>query len=137
MNRTSFYHDLNYLEIISRRFKRVIRESECTVSQIFGQRLDTHSDFAYLSANIMPQKHAAIKDLRKNARRAVRNARMKTHVKSLTKQLKEAVKEGKSEAKEISVKLQSATAKASKNFVLHKNKARRVISAAMKSVSKK
>lgn len=85
----------------------------------------------------MPQKHAAIKDLRKNARRAERNARMKTHVKSLTKQLKDAVKKGEPQVKELAVKLQSATAKASKNFVIHKNKARRVVSAAMKSVSKK
>lgn len=84
----------------------------------------------------MPQKHAAIKDLRKNKRRAERNERMKTHVKSLTKQLKEAVKAGKPEAKELTRKLQSAAAKASKNFVLHKNKARRVISAAMKSSKK-
>ena len=85
----------------------------------------------------MPQKNAAIKDLRKNARRAVRNARMKTHVKSLTKQLKEAVKKGEPQTKELVVKLQSASAKASKNFVIHKNKARRLVSAAMKSVATK
>lgn len=84
----------------------------------------------------MPQKHAAIKDLRKNKRRALRNERMKTHVKSLAKQLKEAVKAGKPEAKELSRKLQSSTAKAAKTFVVHKNKARRIISAAMKATKK-
>jgi len=40
----------------------------------------------------MPNKHAAIKDLRKNERRAARNLRMKIHVKALAKQLKDLVK---------------------------------------------
>lgn len=83
----------------------------------------------------MPNKHAAVKDLRKNERRALRNARLKTHVKSLSKQLKEMVKDGKkTEAIEVSRKLQQAAAKAAKNHVLHFNKTRRMTSAAHKSI---
>jgi ribosomal protein S20 len=86
----------------------------------------------------MPNKHAAIKDLRKNERRAARNARMRTHVKSLTKQLKDLVKSGKkSEALEVSRKLQQAAAKAAKNHVLHFNKTRRLTSSAHKMVATK
>lgn len=86
----------------------------------------------------MPNKHAAIKDLRKNERRAARNLRMKIHVKALAKQLKDLVKEGKkSEAAELSKKLQQAAAKAAKNHVLHVNKTRRMTSAAHKMVAVK
>lgn len=77
----------------------------------------------------MPNKHAAIKDLRKNERRGARNLRMKIHVKSLVKQVKDLVKEGKKkEALEASQKLQQAAAKAAKNHVLHVNKSRRIVS---------
>jgi ribosomal protein S20 len=86
----------------------------------------------------MPQKHAAIKDLRKNKRRAVRNSREKTNVKALAKMLKEHIKEGKmTEALAIVPKLQQASAKAAKKNVIHKNKARRLTSNAMKAVAKK
>ncbi len=84
----------------------------------------------------MPNKHAAVKDLRKNERRALRNARLKTHVKSLSKQLKEAAKAGsKTEVVEAARKLQQASAKAAKNHVLHFNKTRRMTSAASKLVT--
>ena len=43
----------------------------------------------------MPNKHAAIKDLRKSKKRAITNKRLKTHIKSLTQQLMSLVKEGK------------------------------------------
>ena len=86
----------------------------------------------------MPNKHAAIKDLRKNKRRAARNLREKTNIKSLVKQLKAMMKEGKkSEAMTIVNKLQQAAAKAAKRNVIHINKARRITSQAMKSVSGK
>jgi ribosomal protein S20 len=86
----------------------------------------------------MPNKHAAIKDLRKNKRRAARNLREKTNVKSLIKQLKTLVKEGKKkEALEVANKLQQAAAKAAKRHVIHANKASRITSQAMKSVSGK
>ncbi len=86
----------------------------------------------------MPNKHAAIKDLRKNERRAARNARMKTHVKALAKQLKELVKAGKKpEAVEVSQKLQQAAAKAAKNHVFPLNKTRRMTSAAHKMIAAK
>lgn len=84
----------------------------------------------------MPNKHAAIKDLRKNERRAARNARLKMHVKALTKQLKETVKAGKkTEAIEVSRKLQQASDKAAKNHVLHFNKTRRMASASSKMIA--
>jgi ribosomal protein S20 len=84
----------------------------------------------------MPNKHAAIKDLRKNKRRAVRNLRDKTNVKALIKELKTLVKDGKkSEALALVAKLQQATDKAVKKNVLHRNKGRRIASMAMKITS--
>ncbi|MCE9586476.1 30S ribosomal protein S20 [Candidatus Uhrbacteria bacterium] len=84
----------------------------------------------------MPNKHAAIKDLRKNERRALRNARLKMHVKSLSKQLKELVKEGKkTEVVALSSKLQQAADKAAKNHVLPVNKVRRMKSATHKLIA--
>lgn len=81
----------------------------------------------------MPNKHAAIKDLRKNKRRAARNLREKINVKALAKQLKALIKEGKkSEALELVSKLQQASAKAAKKNIIHPNKARRLTSMAMK-----
>ena len=78
----------------------------------------------------MPNKHAAIKDLRKSAKHAERNNRLKTHVKALTKQLTGLMKDGKKdEAKELGKKLQQAIAKGAKNSVFHANKASRKISA--------
>lgn len=81
----------------------------------------------------MPNKHAAIKDLRKSKRRAARNARVKTNVKALTKQLKALALDGKqSEALEVAKKLQQASAKAGERNILHPNKARRLASKAAK-----
>jgi len=86
----------------------------------------------------MPNKHAAIKDLRKNERRALRNARLKMHVKALSKQYKDLVKAGKKdEAIAMSSKLQQAADKAAKNNVLAYNKVRRMKSAAHKAVATK
>lgn len=86
----------------------------------------------------MPNKHAAIKDLRKNKRRAARNLRDKTNVKALIKQLKTLVQDGKkSEALALVAKLQQATDKAVKKNVLHRNKGRRIASMAMKITSSK
>lgn len=86
----------------------------------------------------MPNKHAAIKDLRKNKRRAARNLREKTNIRALIKQLEQFVKEGKmTEALAVTTKLQQASAKAAKNHVIHRNKARRLTSYAMKKTSKK
>ncbi|KAA0206700.1 hypothetical protein EDM68_01185 [Candidatus Uhrbacteria bacterium] len=86
----------------------------------------------------MPNKHAAIKDLRKNKRRAARNLREKTNVKALTKQLKALVKDGKkTEALALVAKLQQASAKAAKKHVIHRNKSRRLTSMAMKLTASK
>ncbi len=85
----------------------------------------------------MPNKHAAVKDLRKNKRRATRNSLLKTHVKALTKQMNELVKAGKqSDAQALSSKLQQIVAKAAKNNVFHANKAGRKVSAMHKSLNK-
>lgn len=85
----------------------------------------------------MPNKHAAIKDLRKNHKHAANNLRMKTHVKALTKQLKELVAAGKKkEALEMTPKLQQAIDKASKKRVLSTNKAGHSMSAVHKMVKK-
>ena len=85
----------------------------------------------------MPNKHAAIKDLRKSRKRAVRNARMKTHVKSLERQFLALVKEGKkADALEIAKKLQQAASKAAKEHVIHSNKAGHKISRIHKTLAK-
>ncbi len=86
----------------------------------------------------MPNKTAAIKDLRKNQKRALKNARMKTHVKALTAQVKLLVKEGKKkELAEVANKLQQVIDKAAKTFVLPKNTASRKVSSLHKLVNGK
>lgn len=83
----------------------------------------------------MPNKHAAIKDLRKNKRRALRNGRIKRHVKALFTKTKALIKEGKmDEAKEASRLFQAAADKASKRGVVHKNLAGRRKSKLMTAV---
>ena len=83
----------------------------------------------------MPNKHAAIKDLRKNKKRAVKNSRMKTHAKALLRQVKDLIKEGKkNEALTLATKAQQALAKAMKSGVFHKNKSARSISAMHKAL---
>jgi small subunit ribosomal protein S20 len=84
----------------------------------------------------MPNKHAAIKDLRKNKRRAERNVRVKVNVKALYKKAKTLLAEGKkSEAKEIALKFQQAADKAAKTGVLTKNTASRKKSSVMKALA--
>ncbi len=85
----------------------------------------------------MPNKHAAIKDLRKNHRRAARNARLKTHVKALERNWKPLLKEGKpaTEVREAVQKLQQTAAKAAKNRVIHRNKAARLMSRAHRALN--
>lgn len=83
----------------------------------------------------MPNKHAAVKDLRKNKRRAARNLRMKTHVKTLTKKINELLKAGNAaEAKALFPKAQQAIAKADKKNLLHTNKASRNIGSLAKKL---
>ena len=81
----------------------------------------------------MPNKHAAIKDLRKNKRHAVRNARVKTNVKALLKKARMLTKEGKkTEAATMTRAFQKAVDKAVKTGVFHKNFASRQKSSLMK-----
>ncbi|MBP7134401.1 30S ribosomal protein S20 [Patescibacteria group bacterium] len=85
----------------------------------------------------MPNKHAAIKDLRKNKKRALHNKRMKTHIKSLTQQLVSLVKEGKkSEATTAAQKLQQTLNKASREMIIHRNNASRKTAKAQLMVNK-
>lgn len=85
----------------------------------------------------MPNKQAAIKDLRKNRRQATRNARLKIHVKTLYKKglgiTKDAPKEDVSKA--VSA-FQQAVDKASKRGVLSKNAASRKKAMLMRSLLK-
>jgi ribosomal protein S20 len=85
----------------------------------------------------MPNKHAAIKDLRKSKKRAITNKRLKTHIKSLTQQLMSLVKEGKkTDATGIAQKLQQALGKATRENIIHRNNASRKTSNTHRMVSK-
>jgi small subunit ribosomal protein S20 len=85
----------------------------------------------------MPNKHAAIKDLRKSKKRTVANRRMKTHVKSLIHQFENLLKEGKkTEAAALAPKLQQALDKAGKGNVIHPNKASRKLSSVHRALVK-
>ena len=86
----------------------------------------------------MPNKHAAIKDLRKNARRAARNARLKTHVKHLLRKTTDTLKEGSpQEAKAAAIAFQKIADKAVKNRVISKSLANRKKSSVMKALATK
>jgi ribosomal protein S20 len=70
----------------------------------------------------MPNKHAAIKDLRKNKRRAERNFRLKTHMKAMLRKAQDLVKEGKlAEAKTAVSAFQAVADKAAKHGVVSRN----------------
>ena len=85
----------------------------------------------------MPNKHAAIKDLRKNVRRAARNARLKTHVKHLLRKTEDLLKEGKAtEAKVAATTFQQIADKAAKNRVISKSLANRKKGKLMKALAK-
>lgn len=85
----------------------------------------------------MPNKHAAIKDLRKNKRHAERNLRLKTHTRALLRKAKDLVKEGKaSEAKTAVLAFQQIVDKAAKHNVLSRNAANRKKSSLMKALAK-
>ena len=84
----------------------------------------------------MPNKHAAIKDLRKNRKHETKNVRMKTHIGALTHQFEALVREGKkNDAVVLAKKLQQTIAKASKNLVFHPNKASRRVSQMHRALS--
>lgn len=85
----------------------------------------------------MPNKHAAIKDLRKNKRRAARNARVRTNVKALVKKGKDLAASGSADLKEHAMKVQQAIDKAVKTGVIHRNAAARKKSALMKKLNAK
>jgi len=86
----------------------------------------------------MPNKHAAIKDLRKNKRRAAQNFRIKTNVKALYKKGITLLKEGKSkEAADVARAFQQAVDKAAKVSVVSKNAAARKKSAFMRALKAK
>lgn len=83
----------------------------------------------------MPNKHAAIKDLRKNKRRAERNFRLKTHMKALLRKAQDLVKEGKlAEAKAAASAFQAIADKAAKRGVVSRNAMGRKKSTIMRSL---
>jgi small subunit ribosomal protein S20 len=78
----------------------------------------------------MPNKHAAIKDLRKNKRRATMNARLKTHVRALYAKGMALAKSGKkAEGMTAAKTFQQIADKAVKRHVLSRNAASRKKSA--------
>lgn len=86
----------------------------------------------------MPNKHAAIKDLRKNKKHQAHNDRIKRNVRHLLKKSQDLLKEGNTkEAKAIVLAFQQAVDKATKVGVMSKNKASRKKSALMKALNKK
>lgn len=86
----------------------------------------------------MPNKHAAIKDLRKNKKRSAHNSRVKTHVRFLLKKGSDLVAGGNAkEAQEAIKALQKAIDKAAKLGIIDPNKAARKKSTLMKALSAK
>ncbi|MFA5936097.1 MAG: 30S ribosomal protein S20 [Patescibacteria group bacterium] len=86
----------------------------------------------------MPNKHAAIKDLRKNKRRAAVNLRIKTNVKSLYRKGLALIKEGKTaEVAEVARAFQQAIDKAIKSNVVSRNAASRKKSQLMRAIKAK
>ena len=102
-----------------------------------AKRIDVDSISLYISATTMPNKKAAIKDLRQNLKRQARNTRIKTNVKHKLKDAQQLIKEGKAEAKDAVRALQKAAAKAAKKKTISKNRARRITSKLMKSANPK
>ncbi len=86
----------------------------------------------------MPNKQAAIKELRKAKKRSVHNARVKTNFKALFSKAKDHATKGEmEEAKKASVAFQVAADKAAKVNVISKNKANRKKATLMKMISAK
>ena len=84
----------------------------------------------------MPNKKAAIKDLRQSKKRAERNARIKTHAKVHFNNAQALLKEGKTkEAAEMIKKFQQIADKAAKKNALTKNKVNRKKSKLMKAIA--
>ena len=85
----------------------------------------------------MPNKQAAIKELRKSRKRAAHNASIKKNVKALFKDAKSLVTEGKKEDAAAKMRaFQQAADKAAKRGVLHANSASRKKSRLMKKLAK-
>ena len=83
----------------------------------------------------MPNKHAAIKDLRKNKKRAAKNAKMKMHTRTLVKNIRFLIKNGKkTEALAMVSKVQKTLDKAAKTHVFHRNKSGRIVSTISKAL---
>ncbi len=86
----------------------------------------------------MPNKHAALKDLRKNRKRAVHNARIRSHVRFLVKKSQDLISSGDvSGARQTVAILQQALDKAAKVGIISSNKAERKKSKFMKSLGSK
>lgn len=85
----------------------------------------------------MPNKKAAMKDLRKSKKKYAQNLRTKSQIKHLWNESNALLKAGKKdEAKAAMKSFQQAIDKAAKKGVLMKNKANRRKSTLMKSLAK-
>lgn len=84
----------------------------------------------------MPNKQAAMKDLRKSKKRTVENANTKRSIQFLLKQVAKAIETGdKATALDGAKKIQKALDKATKNNVIKKNTANRKKSRIMNKVN--
>lgn len=84
----------------------------------------------------MPNKQAAMKDIRQAKKRAVQNATAKRSIQFLVKQLVKAVEsKDKTAALETAKKIQKAIDKAAKNNTIKKNTANRKKSQIMTKVN--
>jgi len=85
----------------------------------------------------MPNKKAAMKDLRKSKKKYAQNLKTKAQIKHLWNKSNTLLKAGKKdEAKEVAKSYQQAIDKAAKKGVVMKNKANRKKSSLMKSLVK-
>lgn len=83
----------------------------------------------------MPNKQAAIKELRKSHKRALYNAKIRKHVKNLFKTTQEFIASGKKDEAMLKFRsFQQAVDKAAKRGVIHTNAARRRKSTIMKKL---
>lgn len=93
-------------------------------------------DYGTFSLTVMPNKKAAIKDLRQSKKRAQRNASIKTHAKVHFNKAQELLNAGNvKDAAEMIKKFQQIADKAAKKNALTKNKVNRKKSKLMKAVA--
>ncbi|MBE7525253.1 30S ribosomal protein S20 [candidate division WWE3 bacterium] len=84
----------------------------------------------------MPNKRAAMKDLRQSKKRQARNIKMQTHVKHSYKDIQTLLRMGKTgEATQALLAFQKTADKAARGKSVHRNKANRLKSRLMKRLA--